>query len=136
MVKDTQDFYRRIIMADIIKKRKDSYETRYIGDCMEKIGSQMEDQQESGKGLLKKNGGFRGFTSKIGSLVENRGFRGGVGLESDSFGVFGRKAGFQWKMVVFLENGVFTGFWSRNWGKVGKSREFDDFLKIGENREK
>ena len=44
MVKDTQDFYRRINMTDIIKKRKDSYETRYIGDCMEKTGSQRGDQ--------------------------------------------------------------------------------------------
>ena len=44
MVKDTQAFYRRIIMADIIKKREDSYETGYIGDYMEKIGSQREDQ--------------------------------------------------------------------------------------------
>ena len=44
--------------------------------------------------------------------------------------------GFGGKMVVFSKNGVFVGFWSRNRGKVGKSREFDDFLKIGENREK
>ena len=34
------------------------------------------------------------------------------------------------------KNGVLVGFWSRNWGKVEKSREFDDFLEIGENREK
>ena len=32
--------------------------------------------------------------------------------------------------------GVFVGFWSGNWGKVGKSREFDDFWKIGKNGEK
>ena len=44
--------------------------------------------------------------------------------------------GFGGKMVVFSENEVFMGFWSRNWRKVGKSREFDDFLKIGEIREK
>ena len=44
--------------------------------------------------------------------------------------------GFGGKMGVFLKNGVFVGFWSRNWEKVGKSREFDDFLKIGKNREK
>ena len=44
--------------------------------------------------------------------------------------VFGGKIG------VFLKNGVFVGFWSRNRGKAGKSREFNDFLKIGENREK
>ena len=46
------------------------------------------------------------------------------------------KWGFGGKMVVFLKNGGFVGFWSRNREKVGKSREFDDFLKIGENREK
>ena len=44
--------------------------------------------------------------------------------------------GFGGKMMVLLKNGGFVGFWSRNRGKVGKSREFDDFLKIGENREK
>ena len=51
-------------------------------------------------------------------------------------GVLVEKWGFCGKMVGFLKNGVFVGFWSRNRGKVGKSREFDDFLKIGENREK
>ena len=51
-------------------------------------------------------------------------------------GVLVEKWGFGGKMVVFLENGGFVGFWSRNRGKVEKSREFDDFLKIGENREK
>ena len=40
------------------------------------------------------------------------------------------------KRVGFSKNGVFVGFWPINRGKVGKSREFDDFLKIGENREK
>ena len=45
-------------------------------------------------------------------------------------GVLWEKGGFWWK------NGVFVGFWSINRGKVGKSREFDDFLKIGKNREK
>ena len=54
--------------------------------------------------------------------IENRGFRG--------------KGGFSGKMMIFLENGVFVGFWSRIRGKVGKSREFDDFWKIGKNREK
>ena len=54
--------------------------------------------------------GFWGF------MEENRGFRGEIG--------------------VFLKNGVFVGFWSRNRGKVGKSREFNDFWKIGKNREK
>ena len=49
-------------------------------------------------------------------MVENRGFCGKIG--------------------VLLKSGVFVGFWSRNRGKVGKSREFDDFRKIGENREK
>ena len=47
-----------------------------------------------------------------------------------------RNRGFGGKMVVFSEIGVFVGFWSRNRGKSEKSREFDDFLKIGENREK
>ena len=45
-------------------------------------------------------------------------------------GVFGGKMG------VFSKNGGFVGFWSRNRGKVGKSREFDHFRKIGKNREK
>ena len=61
-------------------------------------------------GFFWKNGGFHGF------MVGNWGFSGKIG--------------------VFLKNGVFVGFWSRIRGKVGKSREFDDFLKIGENREK
>ena len=43
---------------------------------------------------------------------------------------------FSGKMVVFSKNGVFMGFWSTNPGKVGKSREFNDFRKIGEIREK
>ena len=47
-----------------------------------------------------------------------------------------KNGGFGGKMVVFLKNGVFVGFWSRNWEKVGKSREFGHFLKIGESREK
>ena len=47
-----------------------------------------------------------------------------------------KNRGFGGKMVVFLKNGVFVGFWSRNRGKVEKSREFDDFWKIGKNREK
>ena len=62
------------------------------------------------RGVFWKKGGFED------SMVENRGFYG--------------------KMAVFLKNGVLVGFWSRNRGKVGKGREFDDFLKIGENREK
>ena len=44
--------------------------------------------------------------------------------------------GFGEKIVGFSKNGVFVGFWSRIQGKVGKSREFDDFWKIGKNREK
>ena len=44
--------------------------------------------------------------------------------------------GFGGKIGVFLKNGVFVGFWSINREKVGKSREFDDFWKIGKNREK
>ena len=44
--------------------------------------------------------------------------------------------GFRGGMMVFLEKGVSVGFWSRNRRKVGKSREFDDFWKIGKNREK
>ena len=53
---------------------------------------------------------FRGF------MVENWGFSGKIG--------------------GFSKNGVFVGFWSRNREKVGKSREFEDFWKIGKNREK
>ena len=37
---------------------------------------------------------------------------------------------------VFSKKGVFMGFWTRNREKVGKSREFEDFWKIGENGEK
>ena len=44
--------------------------------------------------------------------------------------------GFMGKVWFFWKNGVFVGFWSRIQGKVGKSREFDDFRKIGKNREK
>ena len=44
--------------------------------------------------------------------------------------------GFSGKIGVLLKNGVFMGFWAIDWEKVGKSREFDDFLKIGKNREK
>ena len=46
-------------------------------------------------------------------------------------GVLLKIGGFCGKMVVFLENRVFVGFWSINRGKVGKSREFEDFWKIG-----
>ena len=42
----------------------------------------------------------------------------------------GKIGGFSGKMEVFSKNGVFMGFWARTRGKVGKSREFDDFLKI------
>ena len=55
--------------------------------------------------------------------MNNRGFSG-------KMGVLVEEVGFWWK------NGVFVGFWSRNQKKVGKSREFDDFWKIGKNREK
>ena len=51
-------------------------------------------------------------------------------------GVLVEKWGFCGKIGGFLKNGVFVGFWSRNRGKVGKSREFNDFWKIGKNREK
>ena len=43
---------------------------------------------------------------------------------------------FSGKIVIFLKIRGLVGFWSRNREKVGKSREFEDFLKIGENREK
>ena len=54
----------------------------------------------------------------------------GVLMKTVGGGVFGGKMGVWWK------NRVFVSFWSINRGKVEKSREFDDFLKIGENREK
>ena len=74
-----------------------------------------------------------GFSRGVVFSIENRGFRGKIG----GFGGFMIKnRGFGGKMVVFLKNGVFMGFWSINRGKVEKSREFDHFLKIGENREK
>ena len=66
---------------------------------------------------------------KIGVLVEKWGFSGVSGFEV-------KNRGFSGKIGVFLKNGVFVGFWSRNRGKVGKSREFNDFWKIGKNREK
>ena len=72
-------------------------------------------------------------------MVKNRGFSG----KMEILGGCGQKLRFRWemgglggKMGVFLKNGVFVGFWSRNRGKVGKGREFDDFWKIGKNREK
>ena len=40
------------------------------------------------------------------------------------------------KSGVFWKIGGFLGFWSRIRGKEEKSREFDDFWKIGKNREK
>ena len=61
-------------------------------------------------GVWRKAGGFRGF------IGENCDFGGKIG--------------------IFLKNGGSGGFRSRNRGKVGKAREFDDFRKIGENREK
>ena len=51
-------------------------------------------------------------------------------------GVLVEKWGFRGKIGGFSKNGVFVGFRPRNREKVGKSREFDDFLKIGKNREK
>ena len=36
----------------------------------------------------------------------------------------------------FSKNRGSVGFWARNQGKVGNSREFEDFWKIGKNREK
>ena len=44
--------------------------------------------------------------------------------------------GFCGKGRFLLKIRVLVGFWSRNWEKVGKSREFNYFLKIGKNREK
>ena len=44
--------------------------------------------------------------------------------------------GFSGKIGGLLKKGVFVGFWSINREKVGKSREFDDFWKIGKNRGK
>ena len=72
-------------------------------------------------------------------MVEKEGFNGKMGGFSKNgvFGGLGSKIEvLVEKWWVFLKNGVFVGFWSRNRGKVGKSREFDDFLKIGKNREK
>ena len=75
------------------------------------------------KYLKKSRGGVAKVLRRKGELFE----KGGVLLKI---------GGFCGKMVVFSENGVFVGFWSRIQGKVGKSREFDDFWKIGKNREK
>ena len=90
----------------------------------------------TGEGILMNNredpiggGGFlreyRGFYKEGGFI----GFRGAW--------VKGR---FQWKIGGFrglrMKIEVSVGFWSINRGKVGKSREFDDFWKIGKNREK
>ena len=79
-------------------------------------------------------GSDRGFDGVL------RGFLGvpwvNGGADRGFGGVYGQKWRVWWKNGGFSKNGVFVGFWSRNRGKVGKSREFDDFLKIGENREK
>ena len=48
-----------------------------------------------------------------------------MGVKLTGRGPFREKWGFYWK------NGVFVGFWPRNRGKVGKSREFGHFWKIG-----
>ena len=56
--------------------------------------------------------------------------------KSRFFGFMVGNRGFDGKIGVFLKNEVFVGFWSIDRGKVGKSREFDDFWKIGEIREK
>ena len=61
-----------------------------------------------------------------GSMVKNWGFGGKMEV----------LMGFDEKIVGFSENEVFVGFWSIDWEKVEKSREFDDFLKIEEIREK
>ena len=66
-------------------------------------------------------------------MGKNRGLLGEYGWK---LGVCWKNRGFCGKIGVFLKNGVFVGFWSRNRGKVGKSREFNDFWKIGKNREK
>ena len=78
------------------------------------------------RGIWSKIGGFEGLRLKIGDLVGKWVF-GGFMVEN---------RGFYGKIGVLWKSGVFVGFWSRNWGKVWKSREFDDFLKIGKNREK
>ena len=74
-------------------------------------------------------------------FVENwggvtRGTRGKWGVGEGLWGFLVKNWGFYGKRVGFSKNGGFVGFWPRNRGKVGKSREFDDFLKIGENGEK
>ena len=89
-----------------------------------------------GKGgvFREKRGDFRGFVGKIrGFCRKNKGGGGFFVLKNE---VFVENGGFTGKIVGFLKNEVFVGFWSRNWEKLGKSREFDDFWKIGENREK
>ena len=77
--------------------------------------------------------GFLGVVSKIGVFIEKSGVWGVYG---QNLKVLMEKLGFSGKIKVFSKNGVFVGFWSRIQGKVGKSREFDDFWKIGKNREK
>ena len=71
-------------------------------------------------------GDFEGLGLEIRGLVGKWGFEG----------VWSKIEVSVEKWWVFLKNGVFVGFWSRNREKVGKSREFDDFRKIGKNREK
>ena len=76
---------------------------------------------------------IQGVNGKMGVFfVENPGFPWKNGGFSGKMEVL---MGFWWKNRDFFEKWGF-GFWSRNRGKVRKSREFDDFLKIGENREK
>ena len=94
---------------------------------------------------MKKKGGGEGLRKLRGVFLESRGFRGEIGFP----GVYGGKSRFLWenrgfienrgfcgKIGVLLKNEVFVGFWSRIPGKVGKSREFDDFWKIEKIREK
>ena len=83
--------------------------------------------------LLWKNGGFCSFNGKMGGCIGVRSKIGGL-VEKGRFPGEIRVLVEKWG--VFLKNGGFVGFWSINREKVGKGREFDDFLKIGENREK
>ena len=76
--------------------------------------------------------GIHGKLYLWGMLVENKGFTGkieGSQEKREFLKVYGQKWGFWWK------NGGLLGFWPRNRGKSGKSREFDDFRKIVKNRE-
>ena len=111
------------------KKRDNVYGRLLIGDREVRMDRITENLHKK----FSKNmefSGERGEEKGVGEIVGFMRKGGGLGELGRKIETFVERGGF------LLKTGVFVGFWSRNWEKVGKSREFDDFLKIGENREK